>query len=167
MEPTRFDRLTKGLVGVRSRRDLLRLLAAGSGLGLGAHLTRRLDADAADCKRLNESCATVPCCGGLRCNDLIPGVSGVCGAPKPIVGAGCVGVGESGAACCSNCCVRGTCTPTTEGAACCVNAGTACEANHECCSGCCVHRAESQTPGGKCGITPDPDNVLEECSKVP
>jgi hypothetical protein len=155
---------------VRSRRDLVRVLATGSGLALGAHLTRRLDADAADCKRLNESCATVPCCGGLRCNDFIPGVSGVCGAPKPIVGAGCVGVGESGEACganaqcCSNCCVRGRCAPTAEGAACCLATDSPCVANSECCSNCCVHTVGGGTTVGTCGANP---NFPLECSKAP
>jgi hypothetical protein len=126
MEPARFDHLTKGLVDVRSRRDLLRVLAAGSSLGVVAHLIRRPDAGAKQgCLHFNDPCdvANDHCCQGLLCN------GGVCGAPKPNVRAGCEQRGGF-----AN--------------------GTGCQNNAQCCSGCCVHTIGGREAQGTCGETP-------------
>jgi hypothetical protein len=187
MEPTRFDRLAKGLVHVRSRRDLLRVLATGCGLGVATHLSRRLHAEAAACAGRGKPCTNnEDCCGELRCDGV------VCGAPKPEVRVPCVNPNgsRSGTACtvngecCSGCCVlgatdsgaaRGTCAPTAIGAASATEAGacvnengapndTACEANSECCSNCCVHTVGGGSTTGTCGEANPP---FTECSKAP
>jgi hypothetical protein len=105
------------------RRDLLRVLAAGYGLGVATHFSRRLDAGAQqDCLHFGDLCDTANdlCCQGLLCN------GGVCGAPKPNVRVGCEECGRF-----AN--------------------GTACQAKQQCRSGCCIHTMGGEEAGGTWG----------------
>ncbi len=73
MENTRFDGLAKEVAGSRSRRQVLRALAVGSGLGALALLGLKDEAQAVStCTKHGDQCAGDPgttgsCCGGLVC----------------------------------------------------------------------------------------------------
>ncbi len=81
MENTRFDGLAKEVARSRSRRQVLRGLAVGSGIGAVALLGLKGEAQAVStCGKHGDLCTGDPgttgsCCGGLVC-------VGVCRPPK-------------------------------------------------------------------------------------
>ena len=76
MENTRFDGLAREVARSRSRRQVLRGLAVGSGIGALALLGLKGETQAdSTCGKHGDPCTTGSCCGGLVCD-------GICVPPR-------------------------------------------------------------------------------------
>jgi hypothetical protein len=80
VDQIRFEGLAKEVAGSRSRRQVLRALAVGSGLGALALLGVKGEAQAnGTCIEYGNACGSdVDCCGNLRC----PISIGLCHQPE-------------------------------------------------------------------------------------
>jgi hypothetical protein len=80
VDQIRFEGLAKEVAGSRSRRQVLRALAVGSGLGALALLGVKAEAQAnATCIAYGNACGSdADCCGDLRC----PISIGLCHQPE-------------------------------------------------------------------------------------
>jgi hypothetical protein len=166
MDPSRFDDLLRALSTHRSRRGVLGLLGALTGLGMaGGGATarprsRRPSVGAEACRTLTQSCTKKRpgigrwrrCCAGLVCRNTqcrIKECSGFlgCGEGRGCCEGKCVDLrtdpsncGQCGKACGSSPCLGGRCLST------CVEGLTACD-------GACVDLLRDPKHCGACGVT--------------
>ena len=71
MDQIRFEGLAKEVAGSRSRRQVLRALAVGSGIGALALLGVKAEAEAVStCTKHGDPCSSDSCCGGLVCDGI-------------------------------------------------------------------------------------------------
>lgn len=145
MDDQRFDRLTRTLATMPSRR---RLLGATLGLGLAGLLGRSAPLVAAAPPCVGASClTTADCCGGASCDP----ITLTC-QPLAIPGGGECGPGSActlDTDCCNGLvCAAGRCRrlPVTPGPGPCIRGG-ACGSDSECCTG-EVCQAGACGPGG-------------------
>jgi hypothetical protein len=71
VDQIRFEGLAKEIAGSRSRRQVLRALAVGSGLGALALLGVKAEGQAVStCTKQGDQCSPGSCCGGLVCDGI-------------------------------------------------------------------------------------------------